>query len=417
MRQVDAECARIHLIMKRNSNDSPPIAKDAWKRLAACTVAAALLQIDGTLITVALPSVQSALDVGSGTVALVLTVYFVAYAAALFPGGRLTDKIGSRSVALAGLALFALGALVGALAQDFTVLVISRVIQGAGAGLVSPATLAGAISGFPPERRGSALGIWGAASGAANLLGPLLGGILVVVGGWRACWWALIPLSAIAVYMVWRSVPRTVHNDETPDVFDLRKRVVAAAAAVAALTFTVMIGTFFLAQQYLQEVAGYSALGAGVILMVVALMVGVATPIAGLLSDRVGERLPAMAGFILTATGMLILGIPGVPLSGFEALPMLVPIGLGLGLLFAPASRAALNAVPQAKHGRVSSVLSAARLTGAAIGSILAGTAVASGVTTGNVRVALLSAAAICILLGLPAAAQLGSRRAVRTTR
>lgn len=385
------------------------ISRDAWKRLAACTAAAALLQIDGTLITVALPSVESELRVSSDTVAWALTAYFAAYAVALFPGGRLTDKIGSRSVALAGLALFALGALIGALAQDFTVLVISRVIQGAGAGLVSPASLAGAISGFPPERRGSALGIWGAASGASNLIGPALGGLLVVLSGWRACWWALIPLSAIAIYAVWRNVPGTVHYDETPDIEELRKRVVAAAATVALLTFTVMIGAFFLAQQYLQDVSGYSALEAGAVLMVVALLVAASAPVAGKLSDQVGERRPAVVGFVLTAAGFLVLGIPGVPLTGIGSLPLLAIVGIGLGLLFTPASRAAMNAVPQRRHGRVSSVLSAARLIGAAAGATLAGVAVSTGVTTDNVKGALLAAAAICIFAGIPVAFSLSS--------
>ena len=70
-------------------------------------------------------------------------------------------------------------------------------MQGAGAGLVSPAALAGAVSGFPPERRGSALGIWGASAGMSNLLGPLLGGLLTVAFGWRADWWALVPLTVV----------------------------------------------------------------------------------------------------------------------------------------------------------------------------------------------------------------------------
>ncbi len=401
--------------MQRTNDKLPAISSSAWKRLAACTAAAALLQIDGTLITVALPSVETSLNVSSDTVAWVLTAYFASYAVALFPGGRLTDKIGSRSVALFGLVLFALGALIGAVAQSFTVLIVSRVVQGMGAGLVSPATLAGAVSGFPPERRGSALGIWGAASGASNLAGPLLGGALVVISGWRACWWALVPLSVIAIYLVWQSVPGTVHFDETPDVEDLRKRVVAAGAVVAGLTFTVMIGAFFLAQQYLQQVADYSALGAGAVLMIVALLVVVAAPVAGRLCDRVGERWPAVAGFLLTATGFLVLGIPGVPLAGIEALPLLALVGVGLGLLFTPASRAALNAVSQRQHGRISAVLSAARLFGAAVGSILAGAAVSTGVTADNVKSALLIAAAICIVLGLPFAARLGKPRLADT--
>jgi MFS family permease len=226
-----------------SGSDSP----DARLRLAACASTAALLQIDGTIITVALPSVGGELGVDSHGLSLVLTAYFIAYGAALFPGGWLVDRIGSRRIALAGLALFGGGAVVGALAGSFNVLVVSRLVQGAGAGLVSPASLAGAVSGFPPERRGFALGLWGASSGVANLIGPLIGGLLTVAIDWRACWWFLVPAAGGCALAVLRLVPSEVPAGETPDTAGLRQRVVAASAMVAALTFVVMIGAFFIA--------------------------------------------------------------------------------------------------------------------------------------------------------------------------
>jgi MFS family permease len=389
----------------------PPISRDAWLRLAACAAAAALLQMDGTIVTVALPSVGRELDVGSHTLAWVLTAYFLAYGLMLFPGGSLVDRIGSRRVGLYGLALFAAGAALGALAGSFGVLIASRLVQGVGAGLVSPASLAGAVSGFPPERRGSALGIWGASSGMANLVGPVVGGLLTVVIDWRACWWFFVPASGAVAYGLRRFVPATIHGDESPDAAGLRQRVVAAAALVAALTFVVMIGAFYLAQQYLQVAAGYSALGAAAALTLIAVLVGVAAPLAGRLSDERGEGPTLVTGFSLTALALGVLGIPGVPLEGLGALPLLVPFGLGIGLLFVPASRAALNAVPQAKHGRVSSLLSTCRLLGAAVGSGLAGAALSGGVTASHVRIAMLCGAGICVLLGLPASAALASGR------
>ena len=394
---------------QRSRGSSSSVPREAWLRLAACTGAAALLQIDGTLITVALPEVGGALSVGAGPLAGVLTAYFAAYALALFPGGRLVDRLGSRQLALTGLAVFAAGALVGALAPSFEVLLASRVLQGVGAGLVSPAALAGAVSAFPPERRGAALGIWGAGSGVANLVGPLLGGILTVALGWRANWWALIPLSIAAAVAIWAVVPRTVRVDESPQLGGLRQRAVAAATLVATLTFTILIGTFFLAQQYLQEVQALSALGAGSTLMFVAVLVAVAAPLAGRLADARGERLPALLGFSGAGLGLAVLGLGAVPLGGASALPLLGLVGLGLGLLFAPTSRAALNAVAESRHGRVSSVLSLGRLLGAAAGAGLAGLALAPGVTAANVRVALLAGAALCLVAGLPGAMALGT--------
>jgi MFS family permease len=172
-----------------------------------------------------------------------------------------------------------------------------------------------------------------------------------------------------------------------------------------------MIGAFYLAQQYLQIAAGYSALGAAAALTLIAVLVGVAAPLAGVLADRHGEGPTLIGGFLLTAFALGVLGITGAPLDGPGALPLLVPFGLGIGLLFVPASRAALNAVPQAMHGRVSSLLSTCRLLGAALGAGLAGAALSGGVTASHVRIAMLCGAGLCIAIGLPAAAELSPHR------
>lgn len=412
---------------QRRARDSgPPIDPAAWRRLAACTAAAIVLQIDGTLITVALPRAGHALAIGAHAQGLVLGIYFLAYALTLWPGGRLVDAVGSRNVAAVGLTIFGLGAALGALSGSGGMLIASRVIQGAGAGLVSPAALAGAVAGFPPERRGTALGIWGAGSGMANLAGPLLGGALTVLLGWRANWWALVPLAAVSAIWMWRLTPPGLTVDgidvETPldaeargpaadraatDRRLPRSPVIAAATLVAALTFAVMIGTFFIAEQYLQDAAGYSPLGAAAALILVALLVGLAAPLAGRLADARGERLPVAIGFGCAGAALAVLGIPGVPLHGLVSLPLLLPIGLGLGLLFAPTSRAALNAAPDASHGRVSALLSAGRLIGAGAGAAIAGVAIGGGITAAHVHEALLGAAAVCLLIGLPAASRL----------
>ena len=385
------------------------VPRAAWRRLFACTAAAALLQLDGTLITVALPSVARSLSVSSASTSVVLSAYFGAYALTLLPGGALVDRLGARPLALCGLAVFALGAALGALATSMDLLVASRIVQGAGAGLVSPAALAGAVSGFPPQRRGGALGIWGASAGVSNLIGPLLGGLLTVTLGWRADWWVLVPLALLAAVAIERNLPSIVHGESGERARTATNSVVLAATLIAALTFAVMIGSFYLAEQYLQRVAGYSALGASGVLVLVALFVGAAAPLAGILVDRYGERLPALLGFTAAGVGLLVLGIPGVSLQSLVTLPLLIPVGIGLGMLFVPTSRAALNATPTASHGRTSAMLSVGRLLGAAAGAALAGAALAGGITSSGVHNALLISGGACFLVGLPACVLLGA--------
>jgi MFS family permease len=370
-----------------------------------------LLQLDGTLITVALPSVAHGLKVSSASTAVVLSAYFGAYAIVLLPGGELVDRLGARRLALVGLGLFALGAGLGAVVSSIGALVATRVIQGVGAGLVSPAALAGAVSGFPPERRGSALGIWGASAGVSNLVGPLLGGLLTVWLGWRADWWALVPLAILAAVAIARQMPPTLHAEEAGMRESRVNRVVLAATLVAALTFAVMIGCFYLASQYLQHTAGYSALGASAALVIVALLVGAAAPLAGRLVDDHGERMPAVLGFALAAGGLAVLAIPGLPLANLVTILPLIPVGLGLGMLFVPTSRAALNATPLASHGRTSAILSVGRLLGAGVGAGLGGLVLAGGTDASTVHGAMLLACILCVVVGIPAATRLGVPR------
>jgi DHA2 family methylenomycin A resistance protein-like MFS transporter len=394
---------------RRARPDQPPLERGAWTRLAACTGAAALLQIDGTLITVALPSVAHGLHVSGASTSVVLSVYFATYALTLWPSGKLVDRLGPRRVALAGLLLFAAGAAGGAVAPDIVVLLLTRAVQGVAAGMVSPAALAGAVSGFPPERRGSALGIWGASAGASNLVGPLLGGLLTVAFGWRADWWALVPLAALAMAGIASQVPARTGTEPPPSGGSIINRTVLGAAGVATLTFAVMIGSFYLAEQYLQRHAGFSALGASAVLVLVALLVGAGAPVAGRLVDTHGERLPTLLGFGGTALGLGILAIPGVSLSAVVTILPLIPVGMGLGLLFVPASRAALNATPRSLHGRTSALLSVGRLVGAGAGAGLAGLALTGGAQASTVHTALLVACAVCVFVGLPMALLLGA--------
>jgi predicted MFS family arabinose efflux permease len=379
-----------------------PRSHAAWMRLAACTGAAALLQLDGTLITVALPSVAHSMEHQQRVDVRRAERLFRRLRGGAAARRNACRPLRARRLALLGLGVFALGAAAGASSSSIGALAATRVVQGASAGLVSPAALAGAVSGFPPERRGRALGVWGASAGVSNLLGPLLGGLLTIALGWRADWWALVPLALLAASAIIAHVPPVLHDQPAESRGSAVNAVVLAAAFVAALTFAVMIGSFYIAEQYLQRAAGYSPLAASSVLVLAALLVGAAAPIAGRLADRRGERLPATAGFLASGAGLLVLGLPGVSLHSAVTIAPLIPVGLGLGMLFVPASRAALNATPSGAHGRTSAVLSDGRLLGAAVGAGLGGLALSGGATASSVHDALLLACGLCIVIGAP---------------
>ncbi len=226
--------------------------------------------------------------------------------------------------------------------------------------------------------------------------------------GWRADWWVLVPLALIAGAAIAQQLPASLNAGEAGLRESRLNRVVIAATLIAALTFAVMIGCFYLASQYLQQEEGYSALGASAALVIVALLVGVAAPVAGHLVDEHGERMPAVLGFVLAGGGLAVLAIPSLPLASPVTIVPLIPVGLGLGMLFVPTSRAALNATPRASHGRTSAILSVGRLLGAGIGAGLGGLALSGGTDASTVHDAMLLACLLCVVVGIPASMRLG---------
>lgn len=175
-----------------------------------------------------------------------------------------------------------------------------------------------------------------ASAGMVNLIGPLLGGVLTVTLGWRADCWALVPLAALASAGILHGLPAGIGYERTAVEHDLLNRVVVVAALIASVRFAVMIGSLYLAEQYLQRAAGYSALGASAVLVFVAIVVAFAAPLAGWLVDRGGERLTAFLGFLLAGVGFAVLAVPPASLHSAATILPILPVGLGLGLLFVP---------------------------------------------------------------------------------
>ena len=259
------------------------------------------------------------------------------------------------------------------------------------------------LAGFPPDRRGHALGIWGASAGVSNLLGLLLGGVLTVALGWRADWRALVPLAIAAAWGTARHVRLVTKREPVERSTWVVNQGVLAAGFVAGLTFAVMIGSFYIAEQYLQRVVGYSALGASSVLVLVAVAVRVAAPLAGRLVDERGEQQPAILGFLAAGGGLLVLGIPGVSLHSAATIAPLIPGRAWTRHVV----RTNLARSTERGSVRLSRPhlrdLSVGRLLGAAVGAGLAGLALSAGPTATMVHVTLLVACSICILVGIPA--------------
>ena len=197
--------------------------------LAATILASAMAFIDGSVITIALPAVQSDLDASFAALQWTVNAYALTLGALILVGGAAGDRFGRRRVFVAGIALFALASIACALAPSARALVLARALQGVGAALLVPQSLAILSVSFPPEARGRAIGLWAGASAMTTALGPPLGGFLVDAFGWRSVFWINLPLAALAVWLAQRHVRES--RDETAGALDWP----GAALAVAGL--------------------------------------------------------------------------------------------------------------------------------------------------------------------------------------
>src|SRR5690349_21320155 len=191
------------------------------KRIVAVACAGAFLAfLDATIVNIAFPDISRSFA-GSGRDALswVLDGYFVVIAALLVPAGGLADRFGHRRIFLLGIAGFTLASLLCAAAPSLTLLIAFRVVQGVGAALIAPASLAIVLDSFPVERRSTGVGLWGAAAAAAAAVGPTLGGALVELSDWRLVFLVNLPLGAAILLAGRRTLPAPkILDSRLPDL-------------------------------------------------------------------------------------------------------------------------------------------------------------------------------------------------------
>jgi EmrB/QacA subfamily drug resistance transporter len=395
--------------------------------VAIASMAGFITALDNLIVTTALPSIRE--DLGGGLEDLEWTVsaYTLTFAVLLMFGASLGDRFGRRRLFAIGLAIFTTASAAAALAPGMGELIAARAAQGVGSAIVTPLTLTLLSAAVPAERRGAALGVWGAASGIAVATGPLIGGTLTENLSWQWIFWVNVPLGLALIPLAllrlneshgpnptldlvgtalasgglfgivfalvrgnadgWTSTPvltgffagaallvgfvlyelRAKHPMLPMRLF--RHRSFSAINAASLLMLLGMFGSIFLLSQYLQTVGGYSPMQAGVRMLPWTAMPMIAGPLAGALSDRIGGAPVVTAGMTLNAVGLGLWAITVEPHVAYtHLLPALIVCGIGLGMFFAPSANLVMSTVRPEEQGIASGANNAIREVGGAIG-------------------------------------------------
>jgi MFS transporter, DHA2 family, methylenomycin A resistance protein len=419
-----------------------------------------LVLLDVTIVNVALPRLRDDLGASVGSLQWIVDGYAVALASLMLPCGDLGDRHGHKRVVLAGLAAFGAGSLAAGLAPGAGLLVAGRVVQGVGAALLLPGTLAVVSRAYPDAaERARAIGIWAAISSLALPAGVIAGGALVDGPGWRWAFLVNLPLVAVALPVTARvvresrepaarapDVPGAVltaallaavifaiiagslaagvaaaallaalvaverrRSDPMLPATLFRRPAFAAANTVAAAMNLGTLGTLFVLTLFLQDVQGRSALGAGVAILPAFGLLAVVAPLTGRLVGRIGPRGPMVAGLLVSAAGLALLADDALLVASMLW-------GLGLGLLTPAVVAAAMGAVQADRAGLAAAVNNTARQAGGAIGIAASGAVAGSPARAGFVHsfhgVALGAAALYVAAAALAWAAVPGRERA-----
>jgi EmrB/QacA subfamily drug resistance transporter len=408
-----------------------------WWTLGAMCFALFMVMLDNTVVNVALPSIQRDFDASLSSLEWTINAYTLVFAVLLVTGGRMGDIFGRRRVFLGGVVVFALSSATIGFAPSEGWLVASRALQGAGAAFMMPGTLSIISDAFPPAERGKAIGMWAGVSAIALALGPVVGGWLTEDISWRAIFFLNLPV-AVAAITVTLFAARESRDDTVTRQVDLpgigaltvgltalvlslvegnawgwgsftiigllvlsvvaltgfvaierhsaapvvdfdffRSRSFLGATIVAFAVSFAMFAMFFFIALYMQNILGFSPLEAGVRFLPSTLVIIVAAPLAGRLTDRWGPRPLIVTGLLLCAVAMLWQSRLSTDTGYGFLLPAFVLMGAGMGLTMSPMSTAAMNAVHHTKAGVASGTLSMSRMVGGTFGVAVLGALVA----------------------------------------
>jgi EmrB/QacA subfamily drug resistance transporter len=404
--------------------------------LAATILASALAFIDMMVVGIAVPVIQADFAAGLADMQWVVNAYMLVLGALILVGGGLGDRVGRRLIFLVGIVVFVAASAACALAPTVAVLIAARAIQGVGAALLVPQSLAIIAANFPPDIRGKAIGTWAAASAVTTALGPPLGGLLIDILSWRWAFWINLPLGALAIWMTWQHVPESrdptatgpidwtgtavavlafgaltygltaiadagasgttitvaiivglvllgafVYVEQTatnpvipPDLF--QSRVFTVANVLTVFLYGALSAALFLLPFDLLARRGMTAAEAGMIMLPFGIIIGVLSRYAGSLADKYGPRPFLIFGPILVGLGCVgfATGLANIWIA--VVLPIIL-ISVGMGFVASPVTTAVMNAAPTERSGAASGISNtASRLAGvlavAIIGAIAA---------------------------------------------
>lgn len=421
-------------------DDSPAL--DTPRKLAVlatvCTAALAI-NLDTTIVNVALPSLARELDAGTRSLQWIVDGYNLAFAALVLAAGSLSDRFGRRPALIIGLLGFAATSAIGALVSTAGMLVAARVGMGVFAALIFPTTLSIISNTFTDRReRAAALGAWGAVVGIGVAAGPVTGGWLLEHFYWGSVFWALVPVAVLAALAAallvpesrdpgtprldrhglllstallatltwtiieapefgWRSAPtlagfaatavllalfvRQERASSHPmlDVSLFRNRRFSAASGAVTITFFALAGFIFLITQYMQFVRGYGTLSTGARILPVATSIAVASVIGAMLAPRIGTKVVVTTGLALYASSFLWISQVAVDASYPRVIvPQMILMGLGMGLISTPATESILLVLPPSRAGVGSAVNDATRELGGTLGVAVIGSVFSS---------------------------------------
>ena len=396
-------------------------ARGRWVLLAA-VLGSGIALLDATVVNIALPTLGRELDADLTDLQWTVNAYVLALAALILLGGSLGDRFGRRRVFVIGVVWFGVASLLCGLAPDIEALIAARALQGIGAALLTPGSLALLQASFVPDDRARAVGAWSGLGGIAAAIGPFVGGLLVEVS-WRLVFLVNLPLCVVVVVVALRHVPESSDPQASPrvdvagavlgalglagvtyalvaagergasagvlasgllgvaglvgfvlverrsthpmmplEVFSSRQ--FSAANAVTFAVYAALGGVFFLLVVHLQVVVGLSPLAAGTSLLPITALMLALSPRAGALAARTGPRLPMTVGPLLCAVGVLLMTRIDVGADYVaDVLPGVVLFGLGLSATVAPLTVTVLAAAPERYAGLASGINNAVART------------------------------------------------------